>query len=149
MDIAALVALAGNTLVTAAVTDAWEDVSGKVARLFGRGEPDLGTERRFDATREQLAAAAPADLQRVQADQASRWAGRLADLLDEYPDAEAQLRALVDDIRTMLPTVSASDRSLAAGGNINIIATNGGIAAGSIHGNVGPPNPPMPGPASG
>ena len=45
MDISSLVALAGNTLVAAAVTDAWEDVRQKIARLFGRGQPDPGAER--------------------------------------------------------------------------------------------------------
>lgn len=39
--------MAGNTLVTAAVTDAREDVRGKVAGIFGRGEPDAQIERKF------------------------------------------------------------------------------------------------------
>jgi hypothetical protein len=39
MDVTALAALAGNTVVAAAVTDAFEGVRGRVARLFGRGKP--------------------------------------------------------------------------------------------------------------
>jgi hypothetical protein len=51
-----LAALAGNTLVAAAVTDAWESARHKTARLFGRGQQDPATERRFNATRERLTA---------------------------------------------------------------------------------------------
>ena len=36
----ALATLAGNTVVTAAVTDAWEAARDKFARLLGRGDPD-------------------------------------------------------------------------------------------------------------
>jgi hypothetical protein len=35
----ALAALAGNTVVTAAVTDAWESARKGFARLLGRGDP--------------------------------------------------------------------------------------------------------------
>lgn len=59
MDISSLVALAGNTLVAAAVTDAWETARHGFARLFGRGKPDPAMERRLEATRSQLAAAPP------------------------------------------------------------------------------------------
>ena len=31
-----------------------------------------------------------------------RWAGRLADLLEEYPDAEADLRALIEEVQAAL-----------------------------------------------
>jgi hypothetical protein len=42
--------------------------------------------------------------------------------------------------------VSASDHSVAAGRDVNVSASGGGVAAGVIHGNVGPGNPTMPGP---
>jgi hypothetical protein len=57
MDIDALAALAANTVVAAAVTDAFEGLRAKVARVFGRDKPDPGTQRRLDATRRQLTAA--------------------------------------------------------------------------------------------
>jgi len=144
MEIAALVALAGNTLVTAMVTDAWEDVRGKVARLFGRGQPDPGTERRLDATLGHLGTASPGELEQVRAVLASQWATRLADLIDEHPDAEAELRALVEEIRAM-PAVAASGHSVSAGRDIRITADRGGFAAGVVHGNVSPPGPTLPG----
>ena len=45
MAIGSLAAVAGDTLV-AAVTDACETAREKVARLFGRGEPDPAAELR-------------------------------------------------------------------------------------------------------
>jgi hypothetical protein len=151
MDIGGLVALAGNTLVTAAVTDAWETARHGFARLFGRGKPDSATERRLEATRSQVSAAHLADLEQVQADLARQWALRLTDLLEEDPGAEAELRALVDEIRAMLPagTVSAVGHSVAAGRDVNVRADHGSVAATVIHGNVAPPNPSQKGPADG
>lgn len=147
MDIAALVALAGNTLVAAAVTDAWEDVRHKIARLFGRGQPDPQIERRLDTTREQLAAADPAELERVQAVQAAQWTTRFGDLLADHPEAEAGLRALVVEIQAVVP-VAAADHSVAAGRDMTVHADHGGVAAGVIHGDI-TPGPTQPGPAGG
>ena len=151
MDTSSLVALAGNTVVAAAVTDVWETVRHKVARLFGRGEPDPATERRLDATRRQLTAASAAGLEQVQADLASQWALRLTDLLEEDPGAEGGLRALLVEIQAMLPAgaVSAVGHSVAAGRDVNVRADHGSVAATVIHGNVAPPNPTGQGPAEG
>jgi hypothetical protein len=151
MDVATLVTLAGNTFVTAAATDAWEDVRRKVARLFGRGSADPLIEGRLDATRAQLEAAPPADLEKAQAEQAARWAGRLADLLEDHPDAEDELRSLVAEIQRRLlgAAVTATGNSVAAGGDINVTADQGSLAVGVIHGDVTWPGPPSPGRASG
>jgi hypothetical protein len=150
VDTGSLVALAGNTVVAAAVTDAWETVRHKVARLFGRGEPDSATERRLDATRRQLTAAPAAGLEQTQADLAASWATRLADLLEENPGAEDELRTLVQEIQAALPAavVSAADHAVAAGRDANITASEGGVAAGVVHGDV-TTNPTWPGPAEG
>ena len=42
--------MAAAALVQAMVTDGWEGVRHKVARLFGRGQPDVAIERRLDET---------------------------------------------------------------------------------------------------
>ena len=147
----ALAQLAGQTVAAAAVTDVWEAVRGRFARLLGRGDARKTevAERWLAQTREQLTAAAGAELEQVREAQAERWAGRFADLLDEDPGVEAELRALVEEIAAQLPAgaVSAADHSVAAGRDVNITASGGGIAAGVIHGNVAPPNPTRPGPA--
>ena len=145
-ELVALATLAGNTVVTSAVTDAWEAARGKFARLLGRGDPAQVklTEQRLSETHDQVTAVAGTELERVRAMLAERWAGRLADLLEEDPGAEAELRTAVLEIQAVLPTgtVSATDHAVAAGRDVNISAP-GGIAAGVIHGNVAPPNPSL------
>lgn len=138
MDIGSLVALAGSTLAAAAVTDAWETTRHMFVRLFRRGQPDSTTERQLDATRDQVSAASPSDVEHVKAAVAAEWAVRLKDLLADHPSAEAELRALVEEVQALLPAgvVSATDHSLAAGRDFNIDASGRGVAAGVIHGNV-------------
>ncbi len=77
---------------------------------------------------------------RVRANQAEKWANRLAVLLDDYPDAEPELAALVKGMQTSLPV--AADHSAAGGYNI-AVADRGAVAATVIHGDVstGPTNP--------
>jgi len=160
----ALAQFAGQTVAAAAVTDVWESVRGRFARLLGRGDARKteAAERWLAQTREQLTATGPGtaveplgaagpgtELQQVRRAAAERWAGRFADLLDEDPGLAAELRALVDEVAARLPaaTATAADHSIAAGRDVNITAQGGGLAAGVIHGNVAPPGPTVPGPA--
>jgi hypothetical protein len=146
----ALAQFAGQTVAAAAITDVWESVRGRFARLLGRGDARKTqvVEKWLAQTREQLAAAGR-DTEKAREAQAQRWAIRFSDLLDEAPGLEAELRALVAEVAAQLPTgtVSATDHSLAAGRDVTITASAGGIAAGVIHGNVAPPDPTRPGPA--
>jgi hypothetical protein len=147
----ALAQFAGQTVAAAAVTDVWESARGRFARLLGRGDARKTqvAEQWLAQTREQLAVAADGGLERAEDAVAERWAGRFADLLDEDPGLEAELRALVEDVAAGLPaaTVLAADHSVAAGRDVTIAASDGGIAAGVIPGNVAPPDPTGPGPA--
>ena len=148
----ALATLAGNTVVTAAVTDAWESARKGFARLLGRGDPARTklAEKRLAEMHDQLAEATGADLERTRAALEAQWVTRLADLLEEDPGVEADLRTLVQEIQAQLPArmVSAADHAVAAGRDMNITASGGGVAAGVIHGNVTPPNPTPPGSAN-
>ena len=153
-DVMALASLAGQTIVTAAVTDVWETARRKIARLFGRGDSERAklAERRLDQTREQLTGTGGADMEQARSALQAQWTTRLADLLDEDPGVEAELRATVDEIQALLPTsaVSAADRSVVAGRDVNvenIKADRGGFAAGIVSGNVAPPDPTRRGPA--
>jgi hypothetical protein len=147
----ALAQWAGQTVAAAAVTDVWESVRGRFARLVGRGDARKTetAERWLAQTHDQLAAAGPGELERVRGAAAERWMGRFADLLDEDPAAEAGLRALVEEVAARLPAgaVAADGHSVAAGRDVSIMASGGGTAAGVIHGNVVPGNPTPPGPA--
>ena len=112
----ALAALAGNTVVTAATTDAWEAARRGFARLLGRGDPQRTAvaERRLGQTHEQLTGVTGADLESAQAALEAQWVTRLADLLEEDPGIEDDLRGLVQDIRTALPpgVVSAAGHAV-------------------------------------
>ncbi len=149
----ALAQFAGQTVAAAALTDVWEATRQKVARLLGRDDPAKTgvAERWLDETHQQLTAAEGPDLEPVQAAVAQRWEGRFADLLDEAPGIEADLRALVEEIQAQLPAgmVSATDHAVSAGRDVNITASRGAIAAAVVHGNVAPPGPISPGPANG
>ena len=148
-DLMALASLAGQAVVTAAVTDAWGTAKHAFARLFGRGDPERTklAEHRLAETHEQLTSAVGADLERVRAVQMERWSARLADLLEEDPGIAAGMQALVQQIQATLPAgvLSAADHAVVAGRDLKISATDGGVAAGVIHGNVAPPNPTRPG----
>jgi hypothetical protein len=145
MDISALAALAGNSLVTAVVTDAWEGVRHKVAAWFGRGEPDPKALERLDRTRAELAAAGPGEVERVGRDLAREWAGRFKDLIADYPDAAGELDGLVAQIQAS--TAVASGHGVGAGRDVTNTASMGGVAAAVIHGNVAT-GPTRPGPVS-
>lgn len=145
----ALAALAGNTVVAAATTDAWEAAKRKLARLLGRGDPrrEQRTAERLEETRQQLDGLSGQELEKAQAEQGKAWQVRLADLLEEDPSVEAELRALLEEIRAQLPggAVSAADHAVAAGRDVKIRASQGGVAAGVVHGNVAAgPTPPDP-----
>ena len=148
----ALAQFAGQTVAAAAITDVWESARHKVARLLGRGDQRKTevAQRWLDETHQQLTTARGADLEPTRAAAGRRWEDRFADLLDEDPAVEADLRALVEEIAAQLPArmVPVADHSVTAGRDVNISASGGGVAAGVIHGNVAPPGPTSPGPAN-
>ena len=137
----ALAAAAGNTVVTAATSDAWEAARRGFARLLGRGDAEREqlAEQRLEETREQLADHARTDREEARAALAAQWTTRLADLLEENPDADVNLRTLVQEIQKeqRAGTVSAADLAVAAGQDVTISASSGGIAAGVIQANLG------------
>ena len=127
-DLVALASLAGNTIVAAAATDALESARRGIARLFGRIGRDRAelAAQRLEETRGQLSGLAGVDLERAQAAQAQRWATRLADLLEEDPDAAGELRVLVRQVHQAVTSYSAT------AGRDMAISSPGGVAAGAV-----------------
>lgn len=121
MDVTGLASLAANTVVAAAVTDAFEGVRDRVTQLFGRGKPDPATERRLETTRAALSTATGTDAANAQAAQQVQWRVRFADLCETYPEAVAELSQLVTELRTQLP----------ADGNVTNVIT-GGVQHGPV-----------------
>jgi hypothetical protein len=147
----ALAQWAGQTVAAAAVTDVWEAARGRFAQLLGCGDARRTevAERWLTQTRQQLNAVATSDVRKSRQSAAERWAGRFADLLDEDPSLENELRSMVKEIAAWLPAgaTSADGHSLAAGRDVRITASGGGIAAGVVHGHVGAAGPYPAGPS--
>ncbi len=121
MDVTDLASLAANTVVAAAVTDTFEGVRDRVARLFGRGKPDPTISRRLDMTQAELSNVTGVDTERVRAVQQNQWQVRFVDLLDAYPGAAGELAELAAELQAGLP----------GGGNVTNVIT-GGIHHGPV-----------------
>jgi hypothetical protein len=103
-----------------------------VVKLFARGG-----ERRAELVRDHLdrdaaaiEAASPGERDEVRAHLLPSWQVRLADLLEEFPDAREELSAWVEQVRAQLPTAQASWVQ-----NISANAP-GATAQGAMFGNV-------------
>jgi hypothetical protein len=102
--LAALASAGGTALVSAMVTDGWEGVKHRVARLLGRGDPKATSDvlARLDESRAQVAGRSGADLEQAHAEQAVVWQAWLGDLLESHPEAEGGLRALLAEVQAQL-----------------------------------------------
>lgn len=121
MDMTELASLAANTVVAAAVTDAFEGVRDRVARLFGRGKPDPATGRRLEAMRAELSTVSGAAAAELEASQRVQWRVRFADLCEMYPEAVNGLAEMIAELRPRSP----------AGGDVTNV-----IAGGEHHGPI-------------
>jgi hypothetical protein len=154
----ALVALAasgGTAVVTAAGTDAWNDVRQAVSRWFGRG--DVRRERaeleRLDQTATILEAADAAGAESARVRQEASWQARIEAALENLVGSERDQAAV--QLRDLLArhapqgAVSAGPGGIAVAGNMDIHAEKGSIAAGVIHGGARLTNPQVPDPSQG
>ena len=100
----ALAATGGTALVTAMVTDGWDSVRARVARLFGRGDAQQAdaAAARLDQSRAALAGLSGPDLEQAQAEQQVIWRTRLGDLLEQHPAAEQEVRTVVADVQAQV-----------------------------------------------
>jgi hypothetical protein len=122
-SLVALTVRAGRMVVDVAATDEWETAQCALAKLLGRGDANQVrlTEQRLADTREQLIGAAGTNDGPIRMALAARWAGRLADLLEEYPDAGGELQALLDEIGAVpgAEMASASNHAVFANGVVS------------------------------
>lgn len=105
--LSALAATGGTALVTAMVTDGWETVRSRFARLLGRGDPEQAKaqEERLERSKTQLEPLSGPDRERAGAEQAIAWRARFEDLLEEDPAAAEPLRALITEVQAQ-PTLN-------------------------------------------
>ena len=93
--------------MAAAASDAWDTARRGFAQLLGHGDTKKQTclaEQRLDETHKELTKATRTNAEQTRMALAERWAGRLADLLEEQPSIEADLRVLVREVQAALPT---------------------------------------------
>ena len=128
-----LASQAGQMVVDAAATDSWETAEHRYAKMLGRGDVKQtqlaelwleDTREQLEDTREQLAGGAGVDMEVIRTALAGRWARRWADLLEEDPDAEAELRGFIQEIQTApsAEELSASDHAVFADDDVSSYA---------------------------
>ncbi|MEU0008850.1 hypothetical protein ABZ079_32470 [Streptomyces sp. NPDC006314] len=152
---AALAAAGGAAVVQAAGTDVWTGLRDAVARWFGRGdkERERAELERLDRTAGELQSAEAAQSERLRIRQEAAWQARIEALLESLDDqqrarAAEELRALLAQ-HAQQGAASAGPGGLAVGGNMDIRAEDGSIAAGVIHGGAHIGRPPTPDPSQG
>jgi hypothetical protein len=103
MDVTDLASLAANTVVAAAVTDTYDTIRDRVARLFGRGNPDPATAQRLDKMRAELSDGTAPGAETIRVTHVAHWQVRFADLVEVYPEAADELARLAAEIQAELP----------------------------------------------
>ncbi|MFE7272758.1 hypothetical protein [Streptomyces sp. NPDC057623] len=151
----ALAAAGGAAVVQAAGTDVWTGLRQAVARWFGRGDGqrEQAELERLERTAEELRTAAAEQAERLRIRAEAAWQTRIENLLESLHDDERERAA--EELRTLLAErttqggATAGQGGLAVGGNVDIHAEDGAIAAGVIHGGAHIGRPPTPDPSQG
>ncbi|MEU6821112.1 hypothetical protein ABZ921_10815 [Streptomyces atriruber] len=152
--LAQLAVVGGAAVVQAAGTDAWTGLRQAMAGWFGLGDGSRTEQaelERLDRTAAALQATGDTEQERIR--QEASWQARIEARLENLQSAERdeaadQLRALL--ARLAVPGVGSLGLSeLTTGGNVDIRADHGSIAAGVVHGGAHVGNPSVPDPSQG
>ena len=92
------------------VTDSWEGIKTRFARVLGRGHPAEveAVQARLEQSRVALEALTGQALERARVEQQIVWRTRLRDLLESEPSLEAELRTLISE--TQAQTIGSAER---------------------------------------
>ncbi|MFF2353363.1 hypothetical protein ACFVVL_26670 [Kitasatospora sp. NPDC058115] len=124
-------------------TTAWNSARSGTLRLFHRSGPEEQRALEVQLDREAAVVSQDEDPESARLDFAGGWRRQLAALLREHPEAEVELRALVESVQAQLPAAENTRWTQ------NISATGHGMAIGAQGGNVHfHQAPPVPGTAS-
>jgi hypothetical protein len=130
------VVLAASTLVQAMTSDAWEKSKHIVAAWWQRHSGQQVAEG-LESARGELAVADEATRQQLTPRLEARWEGRLQAVLEEHPEAAADLARLVEELGTALAeastpgTVINSNTGTVSGHLIQARDIHGGVQLGS------------------
>ena len=138
MDVMDLASLVANTVVAATVTDTYDGIRDRVARLFGRGNPDPATGRRLDVTRAELSEASAAGAEQVRTAHEAQWKVRFADLVDVYPEAAGELARLAAEIQAELPVRADVTNTIIGGVQHGPVLMGRDFTGIIVHPNQGP-----------
>jgi hypothetical protein len=130
--VAELAMTGAATVVGAMATDAWQAARTKVAGLLGRGDDSRRelAETRLERAAAEVEIAEPDRREEVRERIAAAWQVRLVDLLEEHPEAEAELRRVIEDLSSRLPPAQQSwVQHITASGQ-------GSVAQGVMFGNI-------------
>jgi hypothetical protein len=137
-----LVVLAASTLVKAMTSDAWEK-SKQIVTAWWQRHSGQQVAQGLESARGELAVADEAARQQLTPLLQARWEGRLEALLEDHPEAAADLGTLVEELGRALAEAGTSGTVI----NSNTGSISGHlIQARDIHGGVrlGPvQNPPV------
>jgi len=99
--LAALASSSSAALVTAMVTDGWEGLRNRIARLLGRGDVRDSSlaATRLEQSRARLVSSSGAELDRVRTEQEIDWRTQLEDLLEHDPGAAQELSDLLAEVQ--------------------------------------------------
>ncbi|BCJ46708.1 hypothetical protein GCM10010168_37700 [Actinoplanes ianthinogenes] len=100
-----LAATTGSAIVGAMATDAWTLARARVTRLFARTDADRApvVEGQLDDDESLISHAAAIEQDRARAELAPAWRRRFARLLEEHPDAQDEVRAVLAEVAAALP----------------------------------------------
>ncbi|GAA3117943.1 hypothetical protein GCM10017687_34430 [Streptomyces echinatus] len=98
-----LAASGAGALVAAMATDVWQGARGGAVRLYRRWNGDRNATLEAQLDQHALLVRQADDPDRARQLLSGQWQLLFAQLLSEHPDAEADLRALVETIRRELP----------------------------------------------
>lgn len=106
----ALASAGGTALVTAMVTDGWEGIRTRFARLLGYGDVKQteAAAGRLEQSRVALTELSGPELEHARAEQQVIWRTRLGDLLELDPAAEQELRALVAEVQAQVTSTAGT-----------------------------------------
>ncbi|MFJ4684735.1 hypothetical protein [Streptomyces sp. NPDC088789] len=101
-EIIALAGTAGGAVVTAMVTDGWQQARSGVVDLWRRFRPEAVdlVEQDFDSSRIDITSADDEALDVTQAAMTTLWQGHVLALLQRNPQAVAELRTLLSSLET-------------------------------------------------
>ncbi len=108
--VAELAMTGAATVVGAMATDAWQSAKTRAAALLGRGDEERRdlAEARLERAAAEVEAADPAHRDEARQRVTAAWQVRLVDLLEDHPEAEAELRRMIEELSGRLPAAQQS-----------------------------------------